>query len=210
MIHGDGKGWAARIWSFLFPYIPGVMNPHAQLVQRWNQFFVLACSFAVFLDPMFFFLLVVQQVSFLKQLDLVFLICVGLHFQSYCLKPFIYKYRRWQTSSLVSYDLNITIFIQENKCIVLNWPMTTAMIVLRSMTDFIYLLHILLQVHALPFVVPCSMLCLPGLYSWVLNHFCTIMIEKTLSSQIIIILRYLSIHLNFIWKQEMWVQMNLC
>lgn len=64
MIHGDAKGWAKRKCSFLIPYIPEVMNPHAELVQRWNQFFVIACSFAVFLDPMFFFLLNSQQVSF--------------------------------------------------------------------------------------------------------------------------------------------------
>ncbi|XP_047950091.1 probable cyclic nucleotide-gated ion channel 20, chloroplastic [Salvia hispanica] len=102
MIHGDGKGWAKRMWSFLFPYIGTVMNPHNEHVQRWNQFFVLACSFAVFLDPLFFFLLFVQQ---------------------------------------------------DNKCIVLNWPMTTAMIVLRSMTDFIYLLHIFLQFR-LAYVAP--------------------------------------------------------
>ncbi|XP_057812390.1 probable cyclic nucleotide-gated ion channel 20, chloroplastic [Salvia miltiorrhiza] len=102
MLHGDGKGWAKRMWSFLFPYIPGVMNPHTLFVQRWNQFFVIACSFAVFLDPMFFFLLTVQK---------------------------------------------------ESKCIILNGPMTTALVVLRSMTDFIYLLHILLQFR-LAYVAP--------------------------------------------------------
>lgn len=102
MIHGDAKGWAKRKCSFLIPYIPVVMNPHTELVQRWNQFFVIACSFAVFLDPMFFFLLNVQQ---------------------------------------------------DNKCIVLNWPMTTALIVLRCLTDFIYLLHILLQFR-LAYVAP--------------------------------------------------------
>ncbi|XP_042060658.1 probable cyclic nucleotide-gated ion channel 20, chloroplastic isoform X2 [Salvia splendens] len=42
---------------------------------------------------------------------------------------------------------------KDNKCIVLNWPMTTAMIVLRSMTDFIYLLHIFLQFR-LAYVAP--------------------------------------------------------
>ncbi|KAA8542914.1 hypothetical protein F0562_024051 [Nyssa sinensis] len=33
----------------------------------------------------------------------------------------------------------------ENKCIVINWPMSTAIVVFRSMTDFIYLLNMLLQ-----------------------------------------------------------------
>ena len=35
---------------------------------------------------------------------------------------------------------------QDNKCIVLNWPMTTTMVVFRSMSDLIYLIHMLLQV----------------------------------------------------------------
>ncbi|XP_073131684.1 probable cyclic nucleotide-gated ion channel 20, chloroplastic [Henckelia pumila] len=94
MIYGDAKGWAKRMCSFLLPYIPRVMNPHALFVQRWNKFFVISCFFAVFLDPLYFFLLSVKQ---------------------------------------------------DNKCIVLDCPLTTTMVVLRSMTDFIYLLHILLQ-----------------------------------------------------------------
>ncbi|XP_073141159.1 probable cyclic nucleotide-gated ion channel 20, chloroplastic [Henckelia pumila] len=102
MIYGDAKGWAKRMRSFLLPYIPGVMNPHALFVQRWNKFFVISCLFAVFLDPLFFFLLSVKQ---------------------------------------------------DNKCIVLDWPLTTTMVVLRSMTDFIYLLHILLQFR-LAYVAP--------------------------------------------------------
>lgn len=35
---------------------------------------------------------------------------------------------------------------QHNKCIVLNWSLATAIAVVRSVTDFIYLLHIFLQV----------------------------------------------------------------
>lgn len=64
MLYGDAKGWAKRMCSCL--HIPGVMNPHAKVVQQWNKFFVISCLFAVFLDPLFFFLLNVQQVSFLK------------------------------------------------------------------------------------------------------------------------------------------------
>ncbi|KAG8388504.1 hypothetical protein BUALT_Bualt02G0132500 [Buddleja alternifolia] len=94
ILYGDAKGWAKRMCSFLLPYIPGVMNPHAKVVQQWNKFFVISCLFAVFLDPLFFFLLSVHQ---------------------------------------------------NNKCIVLNMPMTTTIVVLRSTTDFIYLMHILLQ-----------------------------------------------------------------
>nr|XP_009761447.1 PREDICTED: probable cyclic nucleotide-gated ion channel 20, chloroplastic isoform X2 [Nicotiana sylvestris] len=95
MLYGDAKGWAKRTCSFLHPYIPGVMNPHAKIVQKWNKFFVISCLFAVFIDPLFFFLLYVQQ---------------------------------------------------GNKCIVLNWPMTTTIVILRSITDIVYLVHILLQI----------------------------------------------------------------
>ncbi|KAL2555265.1 putative cyclic nucleotide-gated ion channel 20 [Forsythia ovata] len=102
MIYGDAKGWAKRMCSFLRPYIPGVMNPHAKVVQRWNKFLVISCLFAVFLDPLFFFLLSV---------------------------------------------------LQDNKCIVLNGPLTTTIVVLRSTTDFIYIIHMLLQFR-LAYVAP--------------------------------------------------------
>ncbi|XP_020551310.1 probable cyclic nucleotide-gated ion channel 20, chloroplastic isoform X2 [Sesamum indicum] len=42
---------------------------------------------------------------------------------------------------------------KDNKCIVLNWPLTTTLVVLRSMTDFIYVFHILLQFR-LAYVAP--------------------------------------------------------
>ncbi|PIN25517.1 hypothetical protein CDL12_01745 [Handroanthus impetiginosus] len=102
MLYGDAKGFAKRMCSFMQPYIPGVMNPHAKFVQQWNKFFVISCLFAVFLDPLFFFLLSVQK---------------------------------------------------DHKCIVLNWPLTTTIVVLRSMTDFIYLIHMLLQFR-LAYVAP--------------------------------------------------------
>nr|GMC74275.1 probable cyclic nucleotide-gated ion channel 20, chloroplastic [Ipomoea batatas] len=34
---------------------------------------------------------------------------------------------------------------KDNKCIVLNWPLTTTIVILRSFTDFIYLINMLLQ-----------------------------------------------------------------
>ncbi|KAG9129245.1 hypothetical protein Leryth_006459 [Lithospermum erythrorhizon] len=94
IFYGETKGWTKKMSSFCDRFIPGVMNPHTQLVQRWNKFFVIACLFAVFLDPLFFFLLSVQK---------------------------------------------------DHKCIVTDPTMTTTLAVLRSMTDFVYLLHILLQ-----------------------------------------------------------------
>ncbi|XP_059645563.1 probable cyclic nucleotide-gated ion channel 20, chloroplastic isoform X4 [Cornus florida] len=102
ILYGDAKGWARRTFSFLHPSIPGVMNPHTRVVQQWNKFFVISCLVAIFLDPLFFLLLSVQQ---------------------------------------------------DNKCIVINWTMTTVLVVFRSMTDFIYLLHMLLQFR-LAYIAP--------------------------------------------------------
>ncbi|KAL1810662.1 hypothetical protein ACET3Z_020727 [Daucus carota] len=99
---GDAKGWAWRMFFSLYRYIPGVMNPHAKIVQYWNKFFVISCLFAVFLDPLFFFLLSVKK---------------------------------------------------EHKCIVFNETMTKVLITLRSLTDFIYFLHVLLQFR-LAYVAP--------------------------------------------------------
>lgn len=64
LLYGDAKGCAKRICYLLTHYIPGVMNPHATVVQHWNKFFVISCLFAVFLDPLFFFLLSTMQVNF--------------------------------------------------------------------------------------------------------------------------------------------------
>ncbi|KAJ4838571.1 hypothetical protein Tsubulata_040250 [Turnera subulata] len=93
-LYDDAKGWARRLKKVVDPYIPGVMNPHAKDVQRWNKFFVISCLVAIFVDPLFFFLLSVRQ---------------------------------------------------DNKCIVIDWTMTKAIVVFRSLTDAVYLLNILLQ-----------------------------------------------------------------
>ncbi|KAJ4959999.1 hypothetical protein NE237_019909 [Protea cynaroides] len=101
-LYGDAKGWARRFFSILHSYIPGVMNPHAKVVQQWNKFFLISCLLAIFVDPLFFFVLTVKEVD---------------------------------------------------KCIVLNIHWTTAFVVLRSMTDFIYFLHMLLQFR-LAYIAP--------------------------------------------------------
>nr|CAB3447976.1 unnamed protein product [Digitaria exilis] len=93
-------GWKKKIEQIL-AYIP-IMNPHAKVVQQWNQFFVISCLIAIFIDPLFFFLLSVQQ---------------------------------------------------DHKCIVLNWSFATALAVVRSVTDAIYFLHMLLQFR-LAYVAP--------------------------------------------------------
>ncbi|TQD93835.1 hypothetical protein C1H46_020523 [Malus baccata] len=55
--YDDAKGWFRRCFSFLNQRIPGVMSPHTKGVQQWNKFFVLACLVAIFIDPLFFFVL---------------------------------------------------------------------------------------------------------------------------------------------------------
>ncbi|EXB62298.1 hypothetical protein L484_022186 [Morus notabilis] len=93
-LFSEAKVWIKRCFTFLCPYIPGVINSHTKHVQQWIKFFVIACLVAVFVDPLFFFLLSAQQ---------------------------------------------------GNKCIFINQPMTKTIVAFRSMTDFIYLLHMLLQ-----------------------------------------------------------------
>ncbi|KAF7822036.1 putative cyclic nucleotide-gated ion channel 20, chloroplastic isoform X1 [Senna tora] len=60
-LYGDAKGCARRFLSYLSSYVPGVMNPHTKVVQRWNKCFVISCLVAIFVDPLFFFLLSVLK-----------------------------------------------------------------------------------------------------------------------------------------------------
>lgn len=100
ILYAQHRGWKKSIERFL-SYIP-IMNPHAKVVQQWNQFFVISCLVAIFIDPLFFFLLSVQK---------------------------------------------------DNKCIVLNWKFATGLAVVRSVSDAIYFLHMLLQFR-LAYVAP--------------------------------------------------------
>ncbi|KAM0845784.1 hypothetical protein ACQ4PT_056129 [Festuca glaucescens] len=100
ILYAHHRGWKKSIERFL-SYIP-IMNPHAKVVQQWNQFFVISCLVAIFIDPLFFFLLSVQK---------------------------------------------------DNKCIVLNWKFATGLAVVRSVSDAIYFLHMLLQFR-LAYVAP--------------------------------------------------------
>ncbi|XP_031497576.1 probable cyclic nucleotide-gated ion channel 20, chloroplastic isoform X3 [Nymphaea colorata] len=104
--YGDAKDWVTRSISFFRSYIPGVINPHAKVVQQWNKFFVISCLVAIFIDPLFFFLLSARQ---------------------------------------------------DHKCIVLDWTLATVIACVRSVTDFIYFLHMLLQFR-LAYVAPESRL----------------------------------------------------
>lgn len=93
-IYGDAKGYGRKLFSFCSSCIPGVMNPHAKVVQQWNKFLAIFCLVAIFVDPLFFFLLYVEK---------------------------------------------------DSKCIRINHAMATTLVVLRSLTDVVYLLNILLQ-----------------------------------------------------------------
>ncbi|WOH16042.1 hypothetical protein DCAR_0935591 [Daucus carota subsp. sativus] len=53
----DPRGWARRIFSSLYQFIPGIMHPHAKSVQRWNKIFIFSCLFTGILDTLFLFLL---------------------------------------------------------------------------------------------------------------------------------------------------------
>ncbi|XP_010932484.1 probable cyclic nucleotide-gated ion channel 20, chloroplastic [Elaeis guineensis] len=101
ILYGEADGWAKKAISCLSSYFP-IMNPHTKVVQQWNKFFVISCLIAIFVDPLFFFVLSVQE---------------------------------------------------NYKCMVLNRSFATDLAVVRSVTDFIYLLHMLLQFR-LAYVAP--------------------------------------------------------
>lgn len=63
ILYGDNHSLAEKWVSRLNSYFP-IMNPHNKVVQRWNQFFLISCLVAIFIDPLFFFLLSVRKVCF--------------------------------------------------------------------------------------------------------------------------------------------------
>lgn len=93
MISGWGKDWMSAVF-----------HPHTEYVQKWNQFFVISCLVAIFIDPLFFLLFSVRQTYF---------------------------------------------------CITFSATFATVVTALRSITDFIYFLHMLLQ-FKLAYMVPTS------------------------------------------------------
>lgn len=38
------------------------MNPHSKVVQIWTKFFAVSSLLAIFIDPLFFFIILVQKV----------------------------------------------------------------------------------------------------------------------------------------------------
>ncbi|KAK1423607.1 hypothetical protein QVD17_18912 [Tagetes erecta] len=59
--YGGANGCVRKKLPFIKQYTFGVMNPHAKVIQQWNQFVVVSCFFAIFLDPIFFYLLSVEK-----------------------------------------------------------------------------------------------------------------------------------------------------
>lgn len=99
---GDVYHSIKNLLSQLWAYIPGIMSPHAKIVQQWNKFFVISCLVAIFVDPLFFFLLSVKQ---------------------------------------------------KDRCIFFNKTLALVITVVRSTTDFVYFLHMLLQFR-LAYIAP--------------------------------------------------------
>ncbi|CAH8284489.1 unnamed protein product [Eruca vesicaria subsp. sativa] len=101
-LYDDAKGWARRFATSVNRYLPGIMNPHSKFVQSWTKFFAFSCLLAIFIDPLFFFLILVKQ---------------------------------------------------NDKCIVIDWPMAKAFVAVRSVTDVLFSVNILLQFR-LAYVAP--------------------------------------------------------
>ncbi|XP_027359099.1 probable cyclic nucleotide-gated ion channel 20, chloroplastic [Abrus precatorius] len=59
--YGDAKGFGRKFISFCSSFVPGVMNPHTKVVQQWNKFLAIFSLVAIFVDPLFLFLIYVQK-----------------------------------------------------------------------------------------------------------------------------------------------------
>ncbi|KAG7625614.1 Cyclic nucleotide-binding domain [Arabidopsis thaliana x Arabidopsis arenosa] len=102
VLYGDARGWAKRFASSVRRCLPGIMNPHSKFVQVWTRVLAFSSLVAIFIDPLFFFLLLIQQ---------------------------------------------------DNKCIAIDWRATKVLVSLRSITDLIFFINILLQFR-LAYVAP--------------------------------------------------------
>ncbi|BAU02617.1 hypothetical protein LR48_Vigan10g044800 [Vigna angularis] len=60
-LYGDAKGFGGKVLSFCSSCVPGVMNPHSKVVQQWNKLLAIFCMGAIFVDPLFLFLIYVQK-----------------------------------------------------------------------------------------------------------------------------------------------------
>ncbi|KAG2311569.1 hypothetical protein Bca52824_023126 [Brassica carinata] len=61
-LYDDAISWARRFASCVNICLPGIMNPHSKAVQIWTKFFAVSSLFAIFIDPFFFFVILVQKI----------------------------------------------------------------------------------------------------------------------------------------------------
>jgi len=98
-LYGDAKSWARRFFTYVSAHIPGVINPHAQAVQRWNKFFVISCVAVLFIDPLFLLLLYVPKVwlscSIVKFTWLENICCLMVKFITFLLYFFSSLIPKW-------------------------------------------------------------------------------------------------------------------
>lgn len=129
-LYGDAKSFVRKLPSFFSSYVPGVMNPHAKVVQKWSKFLAIFCLIGIFVDPLFFFSLYVEKVRLFSTIN--------------------YKVAssRCHSFYLQIYSSFFLFIMQVNKCIVINWPLATTLALVRCVNDFIYFLNILLQVSS--------------------------------------------------------------
>ncbi|KAG2333222.1 hypothetical protein Bca52824_004402 [Brassica carinata] len=92
-LYDDARSWARRFASSVNRCLPGIMNPHSKVVQIWTKFFTVSSLLAIFIDPLFFIILVQKN----------------------------------------------------NKCIVIDWPIATTFVIVRTLTDLIFFVNMLLQ-----------------------------------------------------------------
>ncbi|KAL3680014.1 hypothetical protein R1sor_022970 [Riccia sorocarpa] len=60
-IFGSAQNMRKRALTLGKSWVPGILNPHTKVVQRWNKVFSISSLIAIFIDPMFFFLFSVRE-----------------------------------------------------------------------------------------------------------------------------------------------------
>ncbi|EOA32322.1 hypothetical protein CARUB_v10015585mg [Capsella rubella] len=96
VLYDDARGWAKRLASSARRCLPGIMNPHSKFVQVWTRILAVSSLVAIFIDPLFLFLLFIHHgdkcisidwpmtkklVSFRSITDLIFFINMLLQFR---------------------------------------------------------------------------------------------------------------------------------
>ncbi|KFK39097.1 hypothetical protein AALP_AA3G200700 [Arabis alpina] len=69
-LYDDARGWAKGFASFVRRCVPGIMNPHSKFVQGWTAFLAISSFFAIFIDPLFLFLVLIRHKEKCIEVDL--------------------------------------------------------------------------------------------------------------------------------------------